>query len=93
MLTWRDSCERVGIAAFAADVLGYLTRLFMSKAIYQGHDQAAVICAWIGFLVSLAAPVLVVIGTQKRLKIPIATGGLVMAYVWFSDVAWWVMVK
>lgn len=91
--TWRDTSGRVAIAVLSADLLIYLARLLVHKMFYEGHYQVMVICAESGFLLSIAAVVLALICTQRNFKIPMVIGALVMTYLWFSDIAWWVMVK
>ena len=52
-----------------------------------------VICAEIGFIVSLVVLVLALISIRSKWKAVVAAGSLIIAYLWFSDIAWWVMVK
>ncbi|MGA7339741.1 MAG: hypothetical protein WBE72_20610 [Terracidiphilus sp.] len=65
----------------------------MRRSFYEGHYSIMVVCAEIGFIVSIAALVLALAGLRKTWKAAVAVGSVVTAYLWFSDIAWWVMVK
>jgi hypothetical protein len=90
---WRHLFGRVGISLFLVDALAYLFRCLMHKGFYEGHYSAMVICAESGFIVSFIAPILALFGHLKGWSIFILIGSVVLAYLWFSDIAWWVMVK
>jgi predicted membrane metal-binding protein len=65
----------------------------MHRNFYEGHFSIMVICAEIGFIVSLVVLVLALISIRSKWKAVVAAGSLIIAYLWFSDIAWWVMVK
>jgi hypothetical protein len=91
--TWRDTAGRVGFILFIADVLAYLAKLIVFKALYKKHVDLLVIWAWIGLAISILAPVLAVIGMRKRFSIMVSLVSIALAFLWITAIAWWVMVK
>jgi hypothetical protein len=92
-VTWREKVGSIAVAVMCADALAYIVRLLMRRVFYEGHVNLVVILAEIGFLISAGALVLALIGRRRRLKIASIIGSIVLCYLWFSDIAWWVMVK
>jgi hypothetical protein len=90
---WRDRAELAGVIVFILDVLVYVGRCFMHRSFHEGHSSIKVVCAESGFIASIVTLVLAVVSLRNRWNAVIAVGSLVMAYLWFSDVAWWVIVK
>ncbi len=90
---WRDRLGRLAIAIFGTDVLVYVGRLLLHRQFYEDHYNAMVICAEAGFVLSITAIILALIGIHARRTIPIVVLSLALTYLWFSDIAFWVMVK
>ena len=90
---WRIAIMRVGMAVLGVDGLLYAARLLLDESFYQSHSRLMVICAEAGLLFSVAVIVLLLIGQHKRSTIPLIGGSLLILYLWFSHIAWWVMVK
>jgi hypothetical protein len=91
--TWRDTAGRVGIPLFIADGLAYVGKVIAFRSLYEKHTDVLVIWDWIGLAVSVLALILAAIGMRKKLSIIISTASVVLAYLWFSAIAWLVMVK
>ena len=90
---WRDRAELAGVIVFIFDVLVYVGRCFMHRSFHEGHYSIKVVCAESGFIASIVTLVLAVVSLPNRWNAVIAVGSLVMAYLWFNDVAWWVIEK
>jgi hypothetical protein len=90
---WRDKLGWLAITMFSTDVLAYLGRLLLHRQFYEGHYKVMVICAEAGFVVSIVVVILALIGKNARFKVSVIVTSLVLIYLWFSDIAWWVMVK
>jgi hypothetical protein len=86
---WRDKVGLIGRVLFGVNVLAYLCRLF----VYKANFNVLVIWLEIGFVTSILAAVLSVIGTHKRFPIILVIASIVLAYLWFNGATWWVMVK
>jgi hypothetical protein len=91
--TRRDRAGSVGKVLFAVNVLVYLGRCLMHRDFYEGHYSIAVLCAEGGVIVSIVALIIAVVSLRRGWKVAVASGSLIMAYLWFSDIAWWVMMK
>jgi hypothetical protein len=91
--TWRNKAGSVVIIAFAVDLFLYLARCLMHRRFYEDHYSVMVICAEGGFIVSIVAFILALVSMRRGWRVAVASGSLIMAYLWFSDIAWWVMVK
>ena len=83
----------MGKIVFVVNVLVYICRLFMHRTFYEGHYATMVVCAEGGFIVGVVALVLALVCMRNRWKLTVAIGSVVLAYLWFSDIEWWVMVK
>ncbi len=90
---WRDRLGWLAIMIFCIDVLAYISGLLLHRRFYEYHYRVMVICAEAGFVVSIAAIILALIGKSARFKVPVIASLLGLIYLWFSDIAWWVMVK
>jgi hypothetical protein len=91
--SWRQKAEFAGVLIFVIDLLVYIGRCLMHKGFYEGHFSIMVICAEVGFIVSVVTFVLALLSVGRICKLTVTIGSLVVAYLWFSDIAWWVMVK
>ena len=91
--TWRDVAGRVGLVLFCINLLAYLGKLLVFQALYKTRFNLLVIWEWFGLAISILAPVLAVIGMRKRFPIIVAVASVVLAYLWFSALAWWALVK
>ncbi len=89
----REMVGRVGIGLFILNLVVYLFRCTVRKGFYESHSSAMVICAEAGFIASLAVPLLVFRYVRKKWWIGMVVISLTMAYLWFSDITWWVMEK
>ena len=90
---WREISIRIALVVFWVEVLAYISRLLLHKGFYEANYKVMVIGAEIGFLVGIGVAILALIAMRSRFKIPTVIGALILAYLWFSDIAWWVMVK
>ena len=79
------------VLAFSASA--YLCRLLLHRSFYESHSSTMVVVAEIGFILSSLAFVLLLVSGISLWKVGATVGALVMVYLWFSDIAWWVMVK
>ncbi|MGA7831210.1 MAG: hypothetical protein WCA21_09630 [Terracidiphilus sp.] len=91
--TWRNKAAFASIVIFIVDVIVYVCRCLVHRGFYEGHCSLMVICAESGFIASVIVFPLALFGIRRTWKLPVAVGALVVAYLWFSDIAWWVMVK
>jgi hypothetical protein len=92
-IVWRERVRLTVIIAFVANCSLYIVRLFLHKQFYEDHYSIMVICAEIGFVISIAELILAPNSLRPRLAVAIVTASCVTAYLWFSDIAFWVMVK
>ncbi len=90
---WREKVRLVEIPAFILDALVYFARCLMHKAFYEGHYSVMVICAECGFLMSVLIFIFAFIVMRSGWRMAVAGGSLVLTYLWFSDIAFWVMMK
>jgi hypothetical protein len=91
--TWRDAMGRVGLVLFIADVVAYVGHLLAYRFFYAKHVDVLVAWELIGFVINILALVLSAIGRRKKFAIPITIACIVLAYLWFSSIAWWALVK
>jgi hypothetical protein len=91
--TRRRTIERVVWISTVIDVLAYVCKFLPVWRASVTAETAIIVMDEVGLLISvlilIAAPFVV-----RGWKIPVfAIGMLVLGYLWFSSVAWWVMVK
>ena len=91
--TWRDRLAVGGAVGLGANLLVYAVRQLLFHSLYTSHSGSLVVCAEAGFLFSIVVIVSLVVGKYQRFTMPLIIGSLVMLYLWFSAIAWWVMVK
>ncbi len=92
-LSWRESARLAAIIAFVANSSLYCGRLLLHKQFYEDHFSIMVICAEVGFVISIVQVILAPISLRPKWAVAIAAVSCVTAYLWFSDIAFWVMVK
>jgi hypothetical protein len=93
MRTWRNRAGFVCIPIFIVNAVAYACRCLMHRKFYEDHSSMMVVCAEIGFVVSVVALALALAGLPRKWKLVMCVGSLVITYLWFSDIAFWVMVK
>jgi hypothetical protein len=84
---------RMSVIALAFSASAYLSRLLLHRSFYESHSSTMVVLAESGLILSFLAFILILVSGVSFWKIGAAIGALIMAYLWFSDIAWWVMVK
>ena len=92
-IVWRERVRLAAIIAFVANCSLYIVRLLLHKQFYEDHYSIMVICAEFGFVISIAELILAPISLRPTWAVAIAAASCVTAYLWFSDIAFWVMVK
>jgi hypothetical protein len=92
-ITWRERVRFAAIIAFITNCSLYIGRLLMHKQFYEDHFSIMVICAEIGFVISIAEVILSPIILRPKWAVAIAAASCITADLWFSDIAFWVMVK
>jgi hypothetical protein len=71
-ITWRDRVRLAAIVAFVANFLLYIGRLLLNKQFYEEHFSTMVICAEVGFVISIAEVILAPISLRPRWAVAIA---------------------
>jgi hypothetical protein len=93
MRDWRDRMRIVVLVVFAANVLSYGVKLLVPWRLVSAHVDAVVPLDWAGIAVSLIAFFLAPICLKGWRMISVLIGSLVLGYLWFSSIAFWVMMK
>jgi hypothetical protein len=91
--SWSDKVATAGIVLFAVDVCLFFSKLVFFGSLYGKHNNLLVGCSWIGLMGSTVASVFILFDMRKISRVLLALGSFVLTYLWFSSLAWWVMVK
>ena len=90
---WQDKAAKVGLALFAVGVCLFIIKCLSFRALYGRHDNILVICSEAGLIASVAAFILILFDRRTARRVILVIATLVLGYLFFSSVAWCVMVK
>jgi drug/metabolite transporter (DMT)-like permease len=91
--TWQDKTAIVGIVLFVAGVCLLAAKSLCFRALYGRHDNVLIVCSEVGLIASIAAFIFVLFDKRTARRVILAIASLVLSYLFFSGVAWWMMVK
>jgi hypothetical protein len=90
---WQDKTATVGVVLFAVGVCLFVVKCLLFRALYGRHDNVLVGCSEAGLIASVAAFILILFDRRTVRRVTLVIASLVLGYLFFSSVAWWVMVK
>jgi hypothetical protein len=91
--SWREKMRIAIVTAFISNVLAYTAKLLLPWSLVTQHVGPIVVLSETGFVVSLLILVFAPVFLTGRRMVTVVIVDLILGYLWFSSIAWWVMVK
>ena len=91
--TRQEKAATVGVVLFAVAICLFGFKSLFFRAFYGRHDNILVVSSEAGLITSVVAFVLLLFDRRVVRRVILVIASLVLGYLFFSSVAWWVMVK